>query len=113
MGGLKLPGPFRRTATSAGRIQRVDLDTGKVEDLYTECDGWPLRAPNDLVFDEHGGFYFTDHGYTDLETRIGHPTGIYYAQADGTAIREVVFPAASPNGIGLSPTAGSSTGPRP
>ena len=28
-----------------GRIQRVDLDTGEVEDLYTEVDGHPLRGP--------------------------------------------------------------------
>lgn len=103
MGGLSFPGPFSRDRYVGGGIQRVDLDTGKVEDLYTECDGWPLRAPNDLVFDEHGGFYFTDHGYADLETRTAHQTGLYYAAADGTAIREVVFPAASPNGIGLSP----------
>ena len=27
----------------------------------------PLRAPNDLVFDAHGGFYFTDHGLDDDE----------------------------------------------
>ena len=55
------------------------------------------------MFDGHGGFYFTDHGYADVEIRTAHQTGIYYAAADGTAIREVVFPAASPNGIGLSP----------
>ena len=28
-----------------GRIQRVDIDTGEVEDLYTEVDGHPLRGP--------------------------------------------------------------------
>src|SRR5215211_292274 len=45
-----------------GRIERVDLDSGDVEVLYTECDGRPLRGPNDLVFDREGGFYVTDHG---------------------------------------------------
>ena len=25
-------------------------------------DGQALRGPNDLVFDAHGGFYFTDPG---------------------------------------------------
>ena len=24
-----------------------------------------LRGPNDIVFDAHGGFYFTDHGKSD------------------------------------------------
>src|SRR5581483_9918734 len=31
---------------TGGRIQRVTLD-GTVTDLYTECDGHPLRGPND------------------------------------------------------------------
>ena len=47
---------------SGGRIERVDLDTGEVTVLYTECDGNPLMGPNDLVFDAEGGMWFTDHG---------------------------------------------------
>jgi gluconolactonase len=84
-----------------GRIQRVDLVTGKVEDVYTECDGRPLRGPNDLVFDATGGFWFTDHGKTRERDR--DRTGIFYAKPDGSLIREVVFPMDAPNGIGLSP----------
>jgi gluconolactonase len=103
LGDLTLPGPFDPGHYRGGRIQRVDLDTGEVTDLYTECDGAPLRAPNDLVFDGHGGFWFTDHGYSDNAARTAVLTGLYYAQADGSGIREVVFPSASPNGIGLSP----------
>src|SRR5688572_13878196 len=51
-----------------GRIERVDLDSGAVEVLYRECDGRPLRSPNDLVFDAQGGFYFTDHGIREERT---------------------------------------------
>ena len=102
-GGLSFPGPFDPSRYSGGRIQRVDLSTGKVQDLYTTCDGRPLRAPNDLVFDNNGGFYFTDHGIRDLGARTSDLTGIYYAKADGSSIVEVDFPAESPNGIGLSP----------
>ena len=102
-GGMSFPGPFDPTKYSGGRIQRVDLSTGAVTDLYTSCDGRPLRAPNDLVFDAHGGFYFTDHGIRDLTARTSDLTGIYYAKADGSSIVEVDFPAESPNGIGLSP----------
>jgi len=102
-GGLSFPGPFDPSHYSGGRIQRVDLSTGKVQDLYTTCDGRPLRAPNDLVFDNNGGFYFTDHGIRDLGARTSDLTGIYYAKADGSSIVEVDFPAESPNGIGLSP----------
>ncbi|MFZ8997978.1 MAG: SMP-30/gluconolactonase/LRE family protein [Ilumatobacteraceae bacterium] len=103
LGDLLLPGGFDPAAHIGGRIQRVDLDTGSVVDLYTECDGRPLRAPNDLVMDGHGGFYFTDHGIRDHGARTSDLTGIYYALADGSSIREIVFPVEAPNGIGLSP----------
>lgn len=103
MEGLSFPGPCTRQNYIGGRIQTVDLDTGEVKDLYTECNGNPLWAPNDLVFDAHGGFYFTDHGLTEDEERVAHLTGIYYAKNDGSEIRELVFPAHDPNGIGLSP----------
>ncbi|MDA0370170.1 MAG: SMP-30/gluconolactonase/LRE family protein [Actinomycetota bacterium] len=102
-GGLCLPGPFDRSKYVGGRIQRVDLSSGAVTDLYTECDGRALRAPNDLVFDSHGGFYFTDHGIRDNEARTSDLTGIYYAKVDGSSIREIAFPVEAPNGIGLSP----------
>jgi len=102
-GGMLFPGPFDPSKYIGGRIQRVDFATGEVTDLYTECDGHPLRAPNDLVFDGHGGFWFTDHGIRDNAARTSDITGIYYAKADGSAISEQVFPVEGPNGIGLSP----------
>jgi gluconolactonase len=83
-----------------GRIERVDLSSGAVEVLYEECDGRPLRAPNDLVFDAHGGFYFTDHGIR--EHRVADRTGVFYAQPDGSAIKEAIPPLDAPNGVGLS-----------
>jgi gluconolactonase len=103
LGGLLLPGGFNREGYTRGSIQRVDPHDGTVTDLYAECDGHSLRSPNDLVMDGHGGFWFTDHGIRDATGRTADLTGIYYAKADGSAITEVVFPADSPNGIGLSP----------
>jgi len=103
MDGLTFPGGMTRANYIGGRIQTVDPDSGAVTDLYTECDGRPLLAPNDLVFDAHGGFYFTDHGVVDDEARVHQIAGIYYAQADGSGIKEVVYPSDDPNGIGLSP----------
>jgi gluconolactonase len=103
LGGMLLPGPFDPTAYIGGRVQRLDLETGALTDLYLECDGRPLRAPNDLVFDAHGGFWFTDHGIRDQQARTSDLTGIYYALADGSSITEVAFPVEGPNGIGLSP----------
>jgi gluconolactonase len=102
-GGMLFPGPFDPGRYIGGRIQRVDPHSGEVTDLYTECDGRPLRAPNDLVMDGHGGFWFTDHGIRDHAARTSDLTAIYYAKADGSAIHEVVFPVEAPNGIGLSP----------
>jgi len=101
LGGLVYPGEFDPDKYIGGRIQRVDINTGEVIDLYTHCGDNALRAPNDLVFDEHGGFWFTDHGIR--HHRTADRTGIYYAKADGSFIEEVVFPVDSPNGIGLSP----------
>jgi gluconolactonase len=102
-GGLVFPGACTQANYIGGRIQTVDLATGAVADLYTECNGKPLWAPNDLVFDAYGGFWFTDHGMTDDEKRLAYLSGIYYAKADGSYIEEVIFPIHDPNGIGLSP----------
>ena len=99
--GICVPGPPDMDRYLGGRIQRVDLESGEVTDLYTEVDGNPLWAPNDLVFDADGGFYFTDHGLS--HGRDAHLTGICYGKADGSGVREIVFPVPEPNGIGLSP----------
>ena len=99
-GGLLFPGE-QPADYSGGRIERVDLATGAVEVLYRACAGQPLRGPNDIVFDDHGGFYFTDLGKS--RPRDKDRTGVFYARADGTAINEIIFPLESPNGIGLSP----------
>lgn len=87
-----------------GRIQRVVLDgpdAGTVTDLYTECDGRPLRGPNDIVFDETGGFWFTDLG--KRRDREQDTASLFYAAADGSSITEVVHPLTTANGVGLSP----------
>lgn len=101
-GGLIYPGPFDSSRYIGGRIQKINIASGAVTDLYTHCGNIALRAPNDLVFDDNGGFWFTDHGLR--EERTSDRTGIYYAKADGSFIKEVVFPVDGPNGIGLSPS---------
>ena len=84
-----------------GGIDRVDLSTGKGERLYGEVAGHALSAPNDLVFDRTGGFWFTDFGKTSGRTR--HLSGIYYARPDGSKVEEVSFGSTGYNGVGLSP----------
>ena len=86
-------GGMTRESRTTPAIQRVDGDTGQVDILYTACDGQPLGAPNDLVFDETGHFWFTDYG----------GGAIYYASPDGNSITRAVARLASPNGIGLAP----------
>ena len=93
MDGLMFPGPCTKANYIGGRIQTVDPDTRRGRPTSTpSATASPLWAPNDLVFDAHGGFYFTDHGLVDDEARIHHLSGIYYAKADGSSITEVVFP---------------------
>ncbi len=119
-----MPGHFDEGRYLGGSIQRVDLATGEVSDLYTSCDGERLQAPNDLVFDAHGGFYFTDHGtrgslrfpratwlwklvrrvvFGDYSSRPDDLTSVYYAKADGSHIERVVEGVHGPNGVGISP----------
>ncbi|HYB40818.1 MAG TPA: SMP-30/gluconolactonase/LRE family protein, partial [Candidatus Methylomirabilis sp.] len=86
---------------AGGSIQVVDPRSGKFETLYDGCDGRRLRGPNDLVFDAAGGFWFTDLGKT--RDRDADRGAVYYAKADGSMIREAIFPLERPNGIGLSP----------
>lgn len=86
---------------SGGRIEAVDLVTGAVETLYRGCGEHPLKGPNDIVFDGHGGFWFTDLG--KVRKRDQDRGAVYWARADGSEIREVIQPMVHPNGIGLSP----------
>lgn len=86
---------------SGGRIERVDPATGTVSVLYDRCGEHKLRGPNDLVFDAHGGFYFTDLG--KVRARDRDWGGVYYALANGSRIVEVTHPMLTPNGIALSP----------
>ena len=86
---------------TTGRIERVNIDTGASEVLYDRVGDINVRGPNDIVFDAHGGFYFTDPGKT--RHRDWDRGSICYAKADGSMIRELVFPIHKPNGIGLSP----------
>jgi len=92
-----------------GSIQRVDGTS--VATLFTECE-WtdpftnetstvPLKGPDDLVFDSHGGFWFTDWG--KARPRDRDVTGVCYVAPDGGKAVQRLFPMNAPNGIALSP----------
>jgi gluconolactonase len=94
--------PHGRADTyTGGAIQRVDLNTGEVTTLYSECDGEPLKGPNDIVFDAEGNFWFTEHGKTYGRTM--DCGAVFYAAADGSFIKQAAFPMVTANGCGLSP----------
>lgn len=84
-----------------GRIERIDLATGKIERLYDQCGDHKLNGPNDIVFDQKGNMWFTDLGKS--RPRDMDRGAVYWARPDGSEIKEVVQPITTPNGIGLSP----------
>jgi gluconolactonase len=96
-GGVVAGGP----PPEPGRIERVDLDTGRFERVYEKVGDHRLSAPNDLVFDREGNFWFTDLGKTHGRTK--DLSGVYYASVDGASVTEISFGGTGYNGIGLSP----------
>jgi gluconolactonase len=89
------------TGFEGGWIEQIDIASGVVTVLHDRCDGRRLRGPNDLVVDEAGGVWFTDHG----KGRLGSVDrgGLYYMAPGGATVRQVAFPLLGPNGVGLSP----------
>jgi gluconolactonase len=79
-------------------VLHVSADGELLGPAAAECDGEPLRAPNDITLDAHGGFYFSDPGGS-RERPIG---SVCYVGPDG----ESRLSAAGmwvPNGLVLSP----------
>jgi gluconolactonase len=101
----RVDGVLRPVGMSAnwdgGRIEVLNPETGHLRELYRRVGDYDLLMPNDLMFDQHGGFYFTDHGRRqDRGLSYG---GVYYGKADGSGVAELVHNLNTPNGIGLSP----------
>lgn len=100
MDGLLIPGNCPDDY-DGGRIERVDLSTGKVDRVLDTVGGHPLKGPNDLVFDKAGNLYFTDHGKTYSRHRdFG---GLFFLANGASEAKELDFHYSSPNGVGLAP----------
>lgn len=98
--GMLLPGNAAADYTT-GRIERIDIATGKVERLYDRTDdGLGLSGPNDIIFDAAGGFWFTDLGkhFPHHETK----GGLFYGKPDGSGCVCAVY-GPNFNGVGISP----------
>lgn len=76
-----------------GSLQRVDLASGKVDTVFTHCEGARIGSTNDIVFDTTGRCYFVD-------TTNGT---LYYADPLTGTIRCAESGLEFPNGMGLSP----------
>ncbi|MDR3638423.1 MAG: SMP-30/gluconolactonase/LRE family protein [Isosphaeraceae bacterium] len=99
--GHKILADGTHLVCDASRHAVLHLDAAglMLKPAATECDGKPLRGPNDLTLDPAGGFYFTDPGESDEHKRIGtvhyvDPKGVTHLVAGGLAF---------PNGIVLRP----------
>jgi gluconolactonase len=79
-------------------VLRLDKDGKMLEPASKECDGKPLRGPNDLTLDPKGGFYFTDPGDSGKDNLIGT---IHYVDTQGKT-HLVASGLAFPNGIVLT-----------
>ena len=82
-----------------GAVLHLDAAGKKLKDAANECDGKPLRSPNDLSIDPKGGFYFTDPGGSDAKNPIGT---VHYVDAQGKT-HLVAGGLAFPNGVVLRP----------
>lgn len=80
-------------------VLRLDAAGKLMGKAASEYDGKPLRSPNDLTLDAHGGFYFTDPGGSNLKNPIGT---VHYVDARGKT-HLVAEGLAFPNGIVLRP----------
>ena len=85
-------------ASKKAAVWRLDTAGNFMGTASTECDGKPLRAPNDITLDTQGGFYFTDPGGS-REAPIGT---VHYVGRDG--ITRLSFGGLRvPNGLVLAP----------
>lgn len=100
IGSFLIPGGAAEDYTT-GRIERVDLGTGKIERVCESIDGERLSGPNDIVFEKSGAFWFTDLG--KWRPRTKERGGLYYAKPDGSLLKQISYGSIGLNGVGLSP----------
>ncbi|MFP6766049.1 MAG: SMP-30/gluconolactonase/LRE family protein, partial [Planctomycetaceae bacterium] len=79
-------------------VLHLDAEGNLLGKVATESAGHLLRAPDDIVVDQAGGFYFTDPGHARVRSAIGK---VYYV-APGGQVSVVVSKLAFPEGIALA-----------
>lgn len=103
--GLALNAGELYAAEGAGKLISRGNQSGRVGTVLESIGGETLGAPNDILFDSRGGFYFTDPGTAPLlpkdPARHGH---VYYVSgASGQQPFLVDEKIGFPNGLTLTP----------
>ena len=80
-------------------VLHLDANGKIIGKAASECNGKPLRRPNDITLDPQGGFYFTDPAESDAKNPDGT---VHYTDAEGKTYL-LAEGLAYPNGIVLRP----------
>jgi len=103
--GLALNQSELYAAEGAGKLISRGNQNGRVATVLESTDAAPIGAPNDIIFDLRGGFYFTDPGAAPLDPKDTTRHGkVYYVASNGG--REPLLvddKIAFPNGLTLTP----------
>jgi gluconolactonase len=103
--GLALNASELYAAEGSGKLISRGNQNGRVATVIESTDAAPLGAPNDIIFDSRGGFYFTDPGAAPLDPKDTNRHGkVYYVASNGG--REPLLvddKIAFPNGLTLTP----------
>lgn len=81
---------------NAGSVIALDADGSNPQVILPTSAGY---VPDDMVFDHHGGFYFTDFKGSSTQ-----PTGgVYYVAPDFKTITPIIPNMSAANGVAISP----------
>ena len=99
IGGLLIPG-HAPPDYETGRLERVDLSTGKIDRLYDAIDGQRLSAPMILCSIKAGAIWFTDLG---KPIHAASNAAGCITPSPMAHLREIALGGTGLNGVGLSP----------
>ncbi len=86
-----------------GQVAAYSADGKSRRILADKFNGKRFNAPNDVVADSAGGYYFTDPDYSAPKPLPQGVRSFYYLAADGKVTRLAAKDLPNPNGIILSP----------
>jgi gluconolactonase len=101
--GLALNAGELYAAEGVGKLISRGNESGRVATVIESAGGEPLGAPNDILFDSKGGFFFTDPGTAPfLKDPPRHGTVYYVFSTGGRPPLLIDDKIAFPNGLTLT-----------